>query len=161
MKNPINGWFIGFFMYLCNGINTADLVWLKYKDIVDGEICYVRQKTARTTNTIKEIRAIITPEMQEIIERWGNPPLPDNRSVVSGFPESTANCISSNRRQAERRVELVRAMARLEGVGRSQLVEHTLRALKVFYSYYRHFLLNFCCFALLCFKIFCIFVAVN
>ena len=69
---------IWFFMYLCNGINTADLVRLKYKDIVDGEICYVRQKTARTTNTIKEIRAIVTPEMQEIIERWGNPPAPDN-----------------------------------------------------------------------------------
>ncbi len=69
---------IWFFMYLCNGINTADLVRLKYKDIVDGEICYVRQKTARTTNTIKEIRAIVTPEMQEIIERWGNPSAPDN-----------------------------------------------------------------------------------
>ena len=62
-----------FFMYLCNGINTADLVRLKYKNIVDGEICYVRQKTANTTNTIKEIKVVITPEMQKIIERWGNP----------------------------------------------------------------------------------------
>jgi integrase len=69
---------IWFFMYLCNGINTADLVRLRYRDIVDGEICYVRQKTARTTNTIKEIRAIVTPEMQDIIDRWGNPPAPDN-----------------------------------------------------------------------------------
>ncbi len=69
---------IWFFMYLCNGINTADLVRLKYKNIVDGEICYVRQKTARTTSTIKEIRAIVTPEMQQIIDRWGNPNKPDN-----------------------------------------------------------------------------------
>lgn len=69
---------IWFFMYLCNGINTADLVRLKYKNIVDGEICYVRQKTANTTNTIKEIKAIITPEMQKIIDRWGNPPSPDS-----------------------------------------------------------------------------------
>lgn len=69
---------IWFFMYLCNGINTADLVRLRYRDIVGGEICYVRQKTARTTNTIKEIRAVITPEMQNIIDRWGNPHLPDN-----------------------------------------------------------------------------------
>ena len=65
-------------MYLCNGINTADLVRLKYKNIVDGEIGYVRQKTANTTNTIKEIKAIITPEMQKIIDRWGNPPNPDS-----------------------------------------------------------------------------------
>lgn len=69
---------IWFFMYLCNGINTADLVRLKYKNIVDGEICYVRQKTARTTSTIKEIRAIVTSEMQAIIDRWGNPNKPDN-----------------------------------------------------------------------------------
>lgn len=69
---------IWFFMYLCNGINTADLVRLKYKNIVDGEICYVRQKTANTTNTIKEIKAIITPEMQKIIDCWGNPPSPDS-----------------------------------------------------------------------------------
>lgn len=59
-------------MYLCNGINTADLVRLKYKNIVDGEICFVRQKTERTTSTIKEIHAIVTPEMQAIIDRWGS-----------------------------------------------------------------------------------------
>lgn len=67
-----------FFMYLCNGINTADLVKLKYKNIVDGEICFVRQKTERTTKTIKEIRAIVTPEMQAIIDRWSNAPKPDH-----------------------------------------------------------------------------------
>ena len=60
-----------FFMYLCNGINTADLVKLKYKNIHDGEICFVRQKTERTNKTIKEICVPITPEMETIIERWG------------------------------------------------------------------------------------------
>ena len=67
-----------FFMYLCNGINTADLVKLKYKNIHDGEICFVRQKTERTNKTIKEICVPITPEMETIIKRWGNEPLPDN-----------------------------------------------------------------------------------
>ena len=38
----------------------------------------MRQKTANTTNTIKEIKAIITPEMQRIMDRWGNPPSPDS-----------------------------------------------------------------------------------
>ena len=60
-----------FFMYLCNGINVADLVKLKYKNIVDGEICFVRQKTELTTKTRKEIRAIVTPEVALIIKRWG------------------------------------------------------------------------------------------
>ncbi len=34
-----------FFIYLCNGLNVADLIKLKYSNIVDGEICFVRQKT--------------------------------------------------------------------------------------------------------------------
>lgn len=63
---------IWLFIYLCNGLNTADLVRLKYRDIVEGEICFVREKTKRTTKVIKEIRATVTPEMQDIINKWGN-----------------------------------------------------------------------------------------
>ena len=62
-----------FFMYLCNGINCADLIKLQYKNIVDGEICFVRQKTELTTKTRKEIRAMITPEIQAILNKWGTP----------------------------------------------------------------------------------------
>lgn len=60
------------FIYLCNGINIADLIRLKYNNIQNGEICFVRQKTRRTTKTVKEIRAIVTPQMQEIIKKRGN-----------------------------------------------------------------------------------------
>lgn len=62
------------FLYLCNGINVADFVKLKYSNIQNGEIFFVRQKTERTIRTRKEIRAIVTEEMQAIINRWGNPP---------------------------------------------------------------------------------------
>lgn len=62
------------FLYLCNGINVADFVKLRYCDIIDGEVCFVRQKTERTTRTRKEIRVIVTEQMQAIIDRWGNPP---------------------------------------------------------------------------------------
>ena len=64
------------FLYLCNGINVADFVKLRYRDIVNGEICFVRQKTERTTRVRKEIRAIITDRMQKIIDRWGTVPRP-------------------------------------------------------------------------------------
>lgn len=66
------------FIYLCNGINAADLVRLKFNNIDDDEISFVREKTKRTTRVIKEIRATITPEMQIIIDKWGNPPSPDS-----------------------------------------------------------------------------------
>ena len=64
------------FLYLCNGINVADFVRLRFRDIVNGEICFVRQKTARTTRTRKEIRVVVTDRMLAIIDRWGNPPAP-------------------------------------------------------------------------------------
>ena len=66
------------FSYLCNGINVADLIKLKFKDIKDGEICFVRQKTETTSKNRKEIRASLTLEVQNIINRWGNKPNPTN-----------------------------------------------------------------------------------
>jgi integrase len=66
------------FLYLCNGINMADFVKLKFANIEDGEIYFVRQKTERTNRMRREIRAIVTPEMQAILDRWGNPPSPDS-----------------------------------------------------------------------------------
>ena len=66
------------FLYLCNGINVADFVKLKYSNIGGEEICFVRQKTERTTRTRKEIHVVVTERMQNIIDRWGNPSAPDN-----------------------------------------------------------------------------------
>lgn len=66
------------FLYFCNGINVADFVQLKYRDIIGDEICFVRQKTKYTVKKQKEIRVPILPQMQRIIDRWENQPAPDN-----------------------------------------------------------------------------------
>lgn len=66
------------FLYMCNGINVADFIQLRYSDIINGEIYFKRQKTLNTARTLKDIRVIITKPMRDIIERWGNPPHPDN-----------------------------------------------------------------------------------
>lgn len=66
------------FLYLCNGINVADFVKLRYRDIINGEICFIRQKTEHTLRKQKDIRVIITDPMQRIIDTWGNPKGPDN-----------------------------------------------------------------------------------
>ena len=63
-----------FFSYLCNGINFADLLSLKYANIQNGEICFLRAKTVRTSKVKKEVCAVITPEMQAIIDKWGTKP---------------------------------------------------------------------------------------
>ena len=66
------------FLYLCNGINVADFMRLRYSDIINGEIYFKRKKTINTSRTLKDIRVIITEPMREIIKRWGNPQHPDN-----------------------------------------------------------------------------------
>lgn len=60
-----------FFSYLCNGINFRDMLFLKHSNISNGEICFIRSKTARNTKHGRVIRAVITPEMEHIIRRWG------------------------------------------------------------------------------------------
>ena len=61
-----------FFSYLCNGINFRDMLYLAYNNIEGDEICFVRAKTKNTSKQICTIRAVLTPEMRNIIERWGN-----------------------------------------------------------------------------------------
>ncbi len=74
------------FLYLCNGLNVADFVQLRYRDIQNGELSYVRQKTRHRTKSVRPIRAIVVPLMQEIIRKWGNPPSPNTYifPVLSG-----------------------------------------------------------------------------
>ncbi|MCW0483145.1 site-specific integrase [Gaoshiqia sediminis] len=68
-----------FFSYLCNGINFADMLTLKYSNIRNGEICFLRAKTSRTSKVKKEVCAILTLEMDVIIKRWGKKsPKPDD-----------------------------------------------------------------------------------
>lgn len=61
-----------FFSYLCNGININDMLKLKYANIDGDEIHFYRSKTMHTSKEKKEIYALITPEMKQIIDRWGN-----------------------------------------------------------------------------------------
>jgi integrase len=61
-----------FFLYLCNGINVNDMLKLKFSNIDNDEVHFYRSKTLHTSREKKEIEALLTPEMKQIIERWGN-----------------------------------------------------------------------------------------
>ena len=50
------------------------MINLKFSDIQNGEISFIRQKTKDRTRDSKRIYAPITPEMQSIIDKWGNNP---------------------------------------------------------------------------------------
>lgn len=61
------------FSYLCNGINFRDMLFLKYGNVSNGEITFVRSKTMHAYGHSKVIHAVLSPQMKDIIERWGNP----------------------------------------------------------------------------------------
>ncbi|MBD1398821.1 site-specific integrase [Pontibacter sp. JH31] len=64
------------FSYLCNGINVKDIARLKYKQIGESSISFVRSKTERTTRQkLKTVVAALKPRVQQIIEKWGNEPV--------------------------------------------------------------------------------------
>lgn len=61
------------FSYLANGINVKDMIKLKYKDIHDELIVFNREKTKKSNRVKpKPIIATLTPEIKQIIDKWGN-----------------------------------------------------------------------------------------
>lgn len=61
------------FSYLCNGINIKDLCFLKWHNVDETKITFVRAKTARSKKSNQRmITPVLTDKMKAIIEKWGN-----------------------------------------------------------------------------------------
>lgn len=66
------------FSYLGNGMNIRDVARLKYSNIQDDVITFVRAKTAASSEKEIKIEIIITEKIGRILDKWGNKPaLPD------------------------------------------------------------------------------------
>lgn len=62
-----------FFCYYANGMNPKDVVHLKYKNIHDDFIVFIRAKTERSTcEDPKPITVYLNEDMRQIITKWGN-----------------------------------------------------------------------------------------
>jgi site-specific recombinase XerD len=62
------------FIYLCNGINPKDTANLKYKDIDNDYITFVRTKTKTSRKHLRPIVIPINQRIIDIIRIWGNTP---------------------------------------------------------------------------------------
>jgi integrase len=63
-------WFLS---YACNGMNIKDIALLRFKDIADGKISFLRAKTIRTSKeNLKTVSVIIIDFIQSIIDKYGN-----------------------------------------------------------------------------------------
>jgi site-specific recombinase XerD len=62
-----------FFSYACNGMNFKDIALLKFKDITNDKIEFVRAKTALTSKSnLKPITVYLNDFTNEIISKYGN-----------------------------------------------------------------------------------------
>lgn len=60
------------FSFLCNGMNLSDIARLKYSNIVDSEINFIREKTKNENDKEVKLQIPITKNIQSIINRTGN-----------------------------------------------------------------------------------------
>lgn len=116
-----------FFSYLCNGINFMDLLFLQYSNMIDGEICFVRSKTSRTTKHYKEIRATLTPEMWNIIHKWGNPNVSPQTPIFK-YAKGTENAFERIRLVRRIVTKCNRRLKKIaQATGLTQLTTYTAR----------------------------------
>lgn len=109
-----------FFSYLCNGINFTDIVHLKYSNIQNNEISYLREKTKRTSKVKKDIQAVLTPEMKTIIQKWGNTPKGPDKYI---FPY--LNGTETPMEAKVKSLELIRRTnKRLKEIGKALNIDH-------------------------------------
>lgn len=67
------------FSFYANGINMKDICLLKFKNIVGSKIVFTRAKTIHSTISSKTIQVALIPEIEIIINKYGNAiKLPDN-----------------------------------------------------------------------------------
>lgn len=60
------------FSFYCQGVNLGDILKFRYKNIEGEYISWYRGKTLSRDTEKGKIRALITPEMQDIIAKYGN-----------------------------------------------------------------------------------------
>jgi len=118
-----------FFSYLCNGINFADMLTLKYSNIKNGEISFLRAKTSRTSKVKKEVCAIVTPEIQVIIDRWGTKPTMPNNYIFPYLtgketPMEEKTVIRNVTRLCNKRLKKIGKAVGIEGIS-TYVARHT------------------------------------
>jgi integrase len=69
------------------GINIKDLLLMRWENIEQNELVYVRSKTVRTTNTETKIRIPLTDEAIEIINRHGNTDRSSKARILPFMPQ--------------------------------------------------------------------------
>ncbi|MDK2978982.1 MAG: integrase/recombinase XerD [Bacteroidales bacterium] len=99
------------FSYLCNGMNMADILRLKYSNIDNDNILFIRHKTSRKRKN-KPIQVSMLPQAKKIIERWGTKPVFSSNYIFSILtdgltPEQEVKKIKQETKQANKYIKRI------------------------------------------------------
>jgi integrase len=109
-----------FFSYLCNGINFNDMLQLKYENLKNDTISWYRGKTLNTSEVKEKIEAIVTPEIANIINKYGNPDKTPSNYI---FPYLTGKETPIQRKNIIKDITK-RTNKRLKAIGDAVGIEH-------------------------------------
>ena len=94
------------FSLLCQGMNMMDIANIRFKNIQDDKIIFIREKTKRTKKSAQMPIVVYMDEFcKTIIQKWGNEPSSQNQFV---FPIiSDEDSASTNIKKVQQQIKMV------------------------------------------------------
>lgn len=89
------------FSYLCCGMNMIDIAYLKYSDIINGRICFIRHKTKQP------ITFQLLPQAMQIIEKYRRDKVQQSDYI---FPILDRNFHHTEQQQYDRIRKVIKGM---------------------------------------------------
>jgi integrase/recombinase XerD len=106
------------FSYLCNGMNMADIFRLKYSNLDNEVIYFLRQKTSHNRK-LKPVIVSLTEPIKAIIDRWGTKPEKPDQYIFSVLTDKLTPTEELKRvKQATKQVnKYIKKIAKSLGLG--------------------------------------------
>ena len=96
---------IWLFSFYCNGMNMVDIFNLKWENIKNGFLYFIREKTKYTSRHRTQIELFIVPQAMNIIDRWATPGRRKKDKYIFGVFDETMD--------AEARTDAARLAVRI------------------------------------------------
>ncbi len=113
--------------FYLGGINFKDLLNLKWQDISNGEVHFIREKTKQINRSSRSIVVPLIEPAQKIIDTWGNPDKSPDAFVIKHLtddmsPEKAHYSIKSYTKQVNKQLAKIAKHESLQIKGLSTMV---------------------------------------
>ncbi len=100
--------------FYLGGINFKDLLLLRWRNITNGEVSFIREKTKHTSKERKPIIVPLTDAANTIIEKWGNPDKSPDAFIIPYLTDG----LTPQRLQAKVKFYIKQVNTQLKSIGK-------------------------------------------